>query len=598
MTPWFLRDPNRLKKERAELDELSRTVVWLVGYDWQFDGGDLCVDAVIHAHDHDYELRISFPSLYPDAPSVVRPRNLQTRISTHQYGGADGPLCLEWGPDNWHQDVTAAQMLISAHKLFDIENPLGKDKQLLVETAPSRHFLTIGQKVRSEWVRWYISKEMQNFFKKQSKLSVGKFKFSLRDTGESWTVLVHEAAILGGEIWSDEQIPKTIPQTKQNYLDVGIWFKTDLDSKVIGKPSNLQEIRNILESMNASNVLATDGSSPIEGFQQSITGVLIIDKDDYLKLFIILSNDKATLVAPVSSENEITQSRSPASTALNKKKVGIVGIGSAGSKIAISLARMGIREFFLVDHDLMLPENIQRHALDWQSITQHKVDAMNTALNQISADIKTDVSRYHITGQESNAVINGTLIKLSDCDLIIDATASAKVFNLLSAIARIANKPLVWLEVFGGGIGGLVARSRPGFDPSPHEMRILYLKYCEDNPGNTSSVNLTDYALETSEGEIITASDADVAIIAHHAARLVTDCLLYPECSKFPYSVYLIGLLKAWVFDAPFSTIPISTASLSIATPQQGNTDDIDDEIYSFLCELFEKKKNESSSAS
>ncbi|MEN6432079.1 MAG: ThiF family adenylyltransferase [Smithella sp.] len=597
MTPWFLRDPNRLKKERAELDELSRTAVWLVGYDWQLDG-DLCLDAVIHAHDYDYELRISFPSLYPDAPSVVRPRNLQNRISTHQYGGADGPLCLEWGPDNWQQDVTAAQMLISAHKLFDIENPLGNNRDILPVTAPSRHFLTIGQKVRSKWVRWYVSKTLQDYFKKQHKLSVGKFNFSLRDTGESWTTLIHETKLLEGEIWRDEQIPKSIPQTKQSYLDVGIWFKTDLDSKVIGQPSNLQEIRKILENMNVSNLLATDGASPIEGFQKSIAGVLIIDRDDNLNLFIILSNDEAILVAPVSSENEITQSRAPRSTELNEKKVGIVGLGSAGSKIAISLARMGIRSFFLADYDLMLPENIQRHALDWQSITQHKVDAMSNALNQISAEIKTDVSRFHITGQESNAVINGTLIKLSDCDLIIDATANAKVFNLLAAIARIANKPLVWLEVFGGGIGGIVARSRPGFDPSPHDMRSLYLKYCEDNPDDTSSVNLTDYALETSEGEIITASDADVAIIAHHAARLVTDCLLYPECSKFPYSMYLIGLLKAWVFDAPFSTIPISTASLSIATPQQRNTDDIDDEIYSFLCELFEKKKNESSSAS
>lgn len=596
MTPWFLRDPNRLKKERAELDELSRTAAWLVGYDWQLDG-DLCLDAVIHAHDYDYELRISFPSLYPEAPSVVRPRNLKNRISTHQYGGADGPLCLEWGPDNWHQDVTAAQMLISAHKLFEVENPLGKDTQLILETAPSRHFLTIGQKVRSEWVRWYLSKKMQEFFKKQPKLSVGKFKFSLRDTGESWTVLVHEAALLEGEIWRDEQIPKNIPQTKQNYLDVGIWFKTDLDSKVIGKPSNLQEIRNILESMNVSNLLATDGSSPIEGFQQSVTGVLIIDKDDNLKLFIILSNDKATLVAPVSSENEITQSRAPESVKLGERKVGIVGLGSAGSKIVISLARMGIQNFFLADYDLMLPENLQRHALNWQSITQHKVDAMSNALNQISAEIKTDVSRFHITGQESNAVINGTLIKLSDCDLIIDATANTKVFNLLAAIARIAYKPLVWLEVFGGGIGGLVARSRPGFDPSPHDMRLLYLKYCEDNPDNTLSVNLTDYALETSEGEIITASDADVAIISHHAARFVTDCLICPECSRFPYSMYLIGLLKAWVFDAPFSTIPISTASLPIVNLQQ-STDDIDSDTYSFILALLEKKKNESSSAS
>ena len=66
--------------------------------------------------------------------------------------------------------------------------------------------------------------------------------------------------------------------------------------------------------------------------------------------------------------------------------------------------------------------------------------------------------------------------------MIIDATANPKVFNLLAAVARTAGRPMVWLDVYGGGIGGMVARSRPGLDLILQVMRSAYLQYCSNNP--------------------------------------------------------------------------------------------------------------------
>ena len=68
--PWFLKNPERLKLERAGIDELSRSAEWLVGTEWLLDG-DLCLDAVIKAHGHDYEVRVTFPPVFPNAPAVV-----------------------------------------------------------------------------------------------------------------------------------------------------------------------------------------------------------------------------------------------------------------------------------------------------------------------------------------------------------------------------------------------------------------------------------------------------------------------------------------------------------------------------------------------
>jgi molybdopterin/thiamine biosynthesis adenylyltransferase len=592
MTPWFLRDPERLSQERAGIDELlKRSSDWFIGAAWILDGG-ICLDAVVRAHGHDYELRVSFPSLYPDALLVVQTRNMQTRVSTHQYGGANGTLCLEWGPDNWHRDVTAAQMIESAHRLLEIENPLGQDRPEQPVVAPSRHHLTAGQDIRNEKSRWYDSEPLREFVRTQPPNSVGSFKVSFRLIEDRWVALVHEATPLGGEIWKDGKIPTAMPDAAPGYLYSGVWFKTNLEAPEIGTPENLDAMRSLLANMDAAKFLATDGTSPIAGFQRALTGVLIIDNAGEPHLFLITSGRYVTKFSTVRSEMTLTNSRAPDLADLSNHSVGIVGLGSAGSKIAICLARMGVRNFYIADHDLLLPENLQRHALDWQAVTQNKVDAMAIAIRQIAADAKVEVCRWHLTGQESNAVVNGALARLGQCDLIVDATAEPRVFNLLSAVARAAARPMVWLEVFAGGIGGMIARSRPGLDPTPQDMRSAYLQYCTDNPNLAAGTVVRNYALETADGEVLQASDADVSVIAHHAAAFISDCFLPKGQSRYPYSMYLIGLQKAWVFEAPFQTIPLSMASFPVYYPEATKSADLGPDNVAFLLDLLAKQKN------
>ncbi|PKN13366.1 MAG: hypothetical protein CVU69_01410 [Deltaproteobacteria bacterium HGW-Deltaproteobacteria-4] len=595
MMPWFLRDPERLQLERTAIDELSCSAGWLVGIDWRIDG-ELCLDAVIRAHGHDYEVRVSFPTLYPDAPAVVRPLNMQHRVSGHQYGGADGPLCLEWGPDNWHRDITAVQMLESAHRLFDIENPLGEDRPEVPVLASTRHFLTVGQELRSKLMRWYASKALTDYFVSQPERAIGSFKFSFR-MSKSWVALIHEAMLIGGSTWKDEQIPTTLPGAEDKDLYSGVWFKTDVDEKTIGQLSKLEELRALLVDMEEVKFLATDGTSPVDGFNKSIAGVLIMDGAGQLHLFIVLSGDKVIAFSKVHSEATSVQVRSPDWDDLKDKTIGIVGLGSAGSKMAMSLVRMGVRNFYLVDHDILLPENLQRHALDWQGVVQHKVDAMTVALSLVEPSAHIETSQLHISGQESNAAVNGVLNRLATCDLIIDATASPRVFNLLAAVARTACRPMVWMEVFGGGMGGMIARSRPRIDPTPQDMRGAYLSYCTDNPCIAFGPTPENYEAENEKGEVLIASDADIAIISHHAARFVPDCFTPYESSKFPYSMYMIGLAKEWVFEAPFDTIPISMESYTVAGWDDDKNSELGLEDVAFLQGLFERHDNATTSA-
>lgn len=581
MLPWFLRDNDLLTRERRVIEELQRSVDWLTGAEWRIHNGDLCLDVVIRVHGHDYEMRMQYPSLFPDAPISICPLKMEARLSGHQYGGSDGPLCLEYGPDNWHRELTGVQMLESTYRLLEIENPLGENKPKLPLSAPSRHHLTAGQELRGARVRWYSSEGLHNLLIAQPKRSIGNFKFSLRKIGDDWIVLVHEAMPVGGETWKDVAVPTTLPEGKSDELGAGSWLRTNLDPAGICKISSLAELKGCLWDMDLK-ILVQDGS-------QKTRSVLIVDQSGDLHMFLLLSDETLMSCSKVLSEKTAANVRVPDSAILNGKSVGIVGLGSAGSKIAVSLARMGVRQFYLVDHDVLLPENLHRHALDWQNVTRHKVDAIKTAVSQIAPDAKIAVSRLHLTGQESAPAVSGVLKKLSECDLIIDATANPKVFNLLAAIVKIAKKSIVWLEVFGGGIGGFVARSRHGVDPSSQYMRAAYLQFCTDNPHSAPGTAAHNYAVEDGDGNVLAATDADIAIIAHHAARLAVDCFISPESSKYPYSMYLVGLNQAWVFEAPFATIPISAQPLSSeASTQTGKEAELADNLK-FISELVTK---------
>ena len=117
---------------------------------------------------------------------------------------------------------------------------------------------------------------------------------------------------------------------------------------------------------------------------------------------------------------------------------------------------------------------------------------------------------------------------------------------------------MVWSEVFAGGIGGLIARSRPGIDPDPQTMRLVFNAYVDEQSESVPSGDVNDYTAQFNN-EVLSASDADVTAIASHTTRLILDTLADATCSQFPQSMYLVGLRNEWLFRAPFHTIQIET---------------------------------------
>jgi len=172
----------------------------------------------------------------------------------------------------------------------------------------------------------------------------------------------------------------------------------------------------------------------------------------------------------------------------------------------------------------------------------------------------TDVKALRIAlgGQESASSMAGALESLGECDLLIDATAEPTAFNMIASVSTRQKKPMIWVEVFGGGIGGIVARARPDIDPVPLAARAQIETWCNDQGVEWKRpADAGEYDGLGGDGTPQIAEDSEVTIMAAHAARFASDFLARADASIFPMSAYVIGLSSEWLFNEPFDTRPI-----------------------------------------
>ena len=209
----------------------------------------------------------------------------------------------------------------------------------------------------------------------------------------------------------------------------------------------------------------------------------------------------------------------------------------------------------MIDDDYLTPGNMVRHELSWAYVGTHKARAVRDALSLVAAGVEVDARTTRLAGQESAVTASAALKELSNCDLLIDATANPEVFLLLAALARRQGTSLCWGEIFAGGYGGMIARARPGRDPNPLAVRDAYHAYLATLP-DAPFKDAAGY--DGTEEQPLVAYDSDVGFVATALTRLVVDTALSRDPSDFPCSVYLLGMRREWIFEAPFDTHPVN----------------------------------------
>jgi sulfur-carrier protein adenylyltransferase/sulfurtransferase len=588
---WFIRDLSRLDREREEISNLEMQAQWLQGTSWTLDGGKLSIEAIIHTHGYDYAIKMIYPAHFPEVPPEVYPQNTQESWSTHQY--LNGALCLEWRPDTWHSEVTGAQVLESVYTLLDTENPRGTGD---VHVVPVQHEFSIGRILRGSYFRSHIAQDIYIYLENLPLLSIGHIDYWIHWQSHSSMIFIR--GFQPNNMlppWHDSSIPKPNNNTERK----GFFLKTSNTSEEINQIDNLQNIRGIIEQNECIEFSCNESSNWSEYSIQSLLYIILVDIDNQVHGFLKISADSEDLhkVTMIHSERPVDNPRAPEEFhELLNKSIGIVGLGSVGSKMAISLARSGVKKIYLIDEDIFLVSNIFRNSLDWRNVGEYKVHAVREVISYISSDIDVDVETLNLGGQQTSSNLDRVLKRLSRCDLIIDATANSRVFNLLAFTSKISLKPLLWGEVFAGGIGGMIARSRPEQEPEAQVMRAVFHKFLSEQEAPLPQTSIEPYQLKSQTTDILEASDADVSVIAAYLTQLAIDTLLQKEQSSFPFSMYLIGLKKEWIFKAPFHVFPIDAGSII-----QEESDIISNETVhkglDFLRKLLEEDKNANSSS-
>jgi hypothetical protein len=587
---WIFELPDRLLHERAELDALAGEVTWIQAKRWGLDDElRVKVEVDIVINDVIYEVELIYPRLFPDTPAIIRPRSSTTTVrwSDHQYGPG-GSLCLEWGPDNWRAEITGAMLLRSAHRLVAAEAAAGPTPASL----PSRHYTTFGQAMRANSCRLVVTNRLRDYL---HQLPIGSHRSLVTHNlfhGVADVFFISAVKPPEGEPVVLSDVPSGVKSSFPIFAPKGTgWvFKS-------AQFAGSEEVRSL------DTLLTVVCRAGFEDFTLPDTEGESGTKAEYLFLLQGADNQaraywyyslnggtfkECAIVGMAPSEGQRTP---PEHLGLSEKQIGIVGLGSVGSKVAVSLARSGVRKFVLIDDDLLLPENMCRHELDWASVGVHKADAVKEAIVIVAPEVDVKVLLTRIGGQESARYASTALDALATCNVVIDATANSTVFVQLASICQRRKRTLVWGELFAGGIGGLLIRSRPGKDPDPLTMRAGVHAYLDTQEPAPVALAATRYDVESEDTPPLIASDAEVSQFASMVTRFALDAALERNPSEFPDSAYLMGFKRAWIFTAPFDTRPISVAhppadEADLAEKQSASRQ----EAIEFLCQLVTER--------
>jgi molybdopterin/thiamine biosynthesis adenylyltransferase len=133
----------------------------------------------------------------------------------------------------------------------------------------------------------------------------------------------------------------------------------------------------------------------------------------------------------------------------------VAGCGSGGASVALQLVMSGIRNFTLIDNDILGPENVIRHICGRRYIGQKKIDAVADVLldrnpNANITKIGADIMAYP-----------GLAAEIAKADVVVLATDNEPTRYTINAICVRNGIPFVVGRVFTRGIGGEVFAFRP-----------------------------------------------------------------------------------------------------------------------------------------
>jgi len=535
--------PQRMARERQLLEVHAQLTPSFALRGWSATpAGELCVNFELKLVKGVFTGVLVYPELFPDVPAFVRPQKAGEAWSSHQYLGS-GVLCLQYGPDNWHRDITGVDLIQSTNTLIWGEILHGVVPEL--GPVPSRHEVTVAQSFRDKSNRLLVTTALQEVLAGPGQALAVQLQGVVDWLGCESVAVVLQAGV---PLVALGDVPGALAQRPGiQFLGVAV---------PVASAVALRDVKDVQElQARLGSVWPWEG-----GLGEKLRLLLAHDGMGQLCSFLLKGGSTSVFQQyhPLAFESDGGQRLPGNFSKLSGSSIAIVGMGSLGSKIAVSLARAGVRNFLLVDDDVLGPENLVRNEFNWLDVGFSKLEAGVRALKLIAPGVAVTTCPGKIAEQVNPSLAAVVAKALTSCTMVIDATASPSAFVVLAALTKRAGKALVWGEVFGGGGGALMARSRPGIDADALGIRT-HLNGVMEGMAPAPTARTTAYGVE-SDGGVCVASDADVASLAASMTQFCLDTLCAAQ-TEYPAAAYLIGFRKFWEFRCPFDVIPVDCPS-------------------------------------
>ena len=204
----------------------------------------------------------------------------------------------------------------------------------------------------------------------------------------------------------------------------------------------------------------------IGGFSEYEFMVFSLSYDFDLSTVIENCSIKKFLI--IQSLNQKIAERLSGTENINKKNIIILGCGALGSKLSMSLMRMGYVHQHLYDNDLLLPHNLVRH-----------YENSNRAIG-IS---KSQVVQLEMNSMFNNDSVshNANIFHVKDFPegLIIDCTASKRSLFWSVSSANIKSS-ILRSEIYLGGKMGLTMLEGRNRNPDVYDLQVALYKLALD----------------------------------------------------------------------------------------------------------------------
>lgn len=130
---------------------------------------------------------------------------------------------------------------------------------------------------------------------------------------------------------------------------------------------------------------------------------------------------------------------------LSEKKVAVVGLGSGGGFVALSLAMSGVGAFVLVDNDVLEAGNVTRHVCDLRYVGRNKADAVGELIMNRNPEARVEIR---------DGAIENHWDCLNDVDILVAAVDGEQVKFTINERCLAIRLSASYAGVYERGEGG------------------------------------------------------------------------------------------------------------------------------------------------